>query len=58
MNKKEAINILIANAVCVCSKLHCDVDCPFYHGDSEECLVEDFDELLPEAVQTLRGEKK
>ena len=30
MTKKEAINELIAFAVCTEPKLHCDDDCPYY----------------------------
>lgn len=50
MTKKEAINILIANAVCVSPKLHCDDDCPYY----KNCIDDGIELKLEEAVKILR----
>lgn len=52
MNKKDAINILIGNAVCIDPELHCDEDCPFYNGD-EDCKYINKEFELKEAVKTL-----
>ncbi len=49
MNKEEAINILIANAVCASTELHCDTDCPFYM----KCEILNFKTELPKAVKRL-----
>ena len=56
MNKKEAINILIANAVCIDPKLHCDDDCPYY-VENKGCKYMDKQFELKEAVYTLKGEE-
>ena len=56
MNKKEAINILIANAVCIDPKLHCDDDCPYYK-ENKDCKYMDKQFELKEAVYTLKGEE-
>ena len=56
MSKQEAINILIANAVCSSTELYCDTDCPFYEEDREcKYVREDNDFELKEAVNTLKG---
>lgn len=57
MNKKEALNILIANAVCSEPKLRCDNDCPYYKEDKDCKYVKKYmDFELKEAVDTLKGE--
>lgn len=56
MNEDEAIQILIALAVCSDAKLSCDEDCPFYNEDEEKitsnCNVE-FEDKIYEAVKVL-----
>jgi hypothetical protein len=47
VNKKDALNLLLANAYCTNSKLCCD-DCPLY--ESCEPLTED---NIYEAVQVI-----
>lgn len=56
MSDKEALDILIANAVCISPKLHCDDDCPFYQGEDEECKYDLTNELLEKAVKHLNKE--
>ena len=55
METKEAIDILIANAVCYCSDLYCDDHCPFYGKEQDECghCVSDYDNRITEAVKTI-----
>lgn len=58
MDKKEAINTLIALAVCSSDELACDKDCPFYDGNKKVCctyLHKEFE--LKEAVKVLKEEK-
>ena len=60
MTKKEAINELIALAVCIEPKLHCDDDCPYYKERGEDFFdgcnhYENF--KVEEAVKILRGDK-
>ena len=57
MTKKEAINELIALAVCIEPKLHCD-DCPYYKEEKEDfdCCNRYGDFKLEEAVKILRGD--
>ena len=56
MNKKEALDTLIALAVCSDSKLHCDTDCPFYvETETGQCNVK-FENNISEAVKTLKGD--
>ena len=56
MSEDEAIQILIALAVCSDAKLSCDEDCPFYNENEEEllgnCNIE-FENKLYEAVKVL-----
>ena len=52
MDKEEAINILIANAVCSCIGLCCETDCPFYM----QCHTLNFEIELPKAVKRLKEE--
>lgn len=59
MNKKEAINILIGLAVCICPELHCDDDCPFFEKEGKCKYVEggrDFE--IVEAVKVLKEEER
>ena len=53
MTKKEAINELIALAVCIEPKLHCDDDCPYYKESCNHCG----NFKLQEAVKILRGDE-
>jgi hypothetical protein len=58
MDKKEAINTLIALAVCSSPELYCDEDCPFYdETKNEECTYEHKDFKLKEAIKVLKEEK-
>ena len=59
MTKKEAINELIALAVCIEPKLHCDDDCPYYKEEKEDfdCCNRYGDFKLEEAVKILRGDE-
>lgn len=57
MEETEAIKELIAFAVCGDSKLHCDVDCPYYLADKEcKRIEEDFKTY--EAVKTLNKKEE
>ena len=57
MTKKEAINELIALAVCIEPKLHCDDDCPYYLQDRNcKRIEEDFKTC--EAVKTLNKKEE
>lgn len=55
MTKKEAINELIALAVCIDLKLHCDDDCPYY---CLECKRVEEDFKTYEAVKTLNKKEE
>ena len=58
MTKKEAINELIALAVCIDPKLHCNEDCPYYIEREEDfdCCKLYGNFKLEEAVKKLRGD--
>ena len=53
MSKDEALSILIANAVCIDSKLHCDDDCPYYKANGN-CKYLRKEMQLEEAVETIK----
>ena len=60
METKEAIDILIANAVCCCYELNCMDHCPYYVEKEDEldfCKV-DYESKLKEAVETIIKERK
>ena len=61
MSEDEAIQILIALAVCSDAKLYCDEDCPFYNENEEEllgnCNIE-FENKLYEAVKVLNKKSR
>ena len=60
MDKKEAIDILIANAVCCCSELNCMDHCPYYvekDGELDYWKV-DYETKIKEAVETIIKERK
>lgn len=55
MDEKEAMNTLIALAVCSSSELCCDKDCPFYNETKKEkCTYLHKDFKLKEAVKILK----
>ena len=58
MTKKEAIETLIALAVCSDSKLHCDDDCPFYDKRCEDNFEDNVAEAVKILNKELRGENK
>jgi len=63
MDKREAINILIANVVCSNGSLFCDEHCPNYRPPHElfdpDCCIEDIDDkLTKEAVEFLLNNKE
>jgi hypothetical protein len=37
MGREEAINVLIASAVCCAVGLNCEDHCPFYSNDQSKC---------------------
>ena len=53
MTREEAINILIAVAVCSTEYLYCDEHCPFYHPEGVRVCNEWNDEMAKEAVETI-----
>ena len=53
MTNEEAINILIAVAVCSTEYLYCDEHCPFYHPEGVRVCNEWNDEMAKEAVETI-----
>ena len=57
MNKQEAINELIANAVCGEPKLYCDTHCPYYI-EGKDCKRIGVNFELEEAVKVLTREGK
>ena len=58
MTKKEAIETLVALAVCSDSKLHCDDDCPFYDKRCEDNFEDNVAEAVKILNKELRGENK
>ncbi len=55
MTKQEALDTLVALAVCSDSRLHCDTDCPFYKETENGSCDVVFEPKLEEAVKTLKG---
>ena len=53
MTREEAINILIAVAVCSTEYLYCNEHCPFYHPEGVRVCNEWNDEMAKEAVETI-----
>ena len=53
MTREEAINILIAAAVCSTEYLYCDEHCPFYHPEGVRVCNDWNDEMAKEAVETI-----
>lgn len=55
MDEKRALDILVANACCVSTKVGCD-KCPF--NETQDCENVVFDDVLEQAVETINMTKR